>query len=126
MVTEFLERSFDPLSGGIGHRAIAGEHARHSRLADTSVGRDINAAHRPLLPSLGRALAPDIRVVSVSPGWVLGEYAASMDPAMLQTQTDATPLGALATPADVSAVIHHLPMTTGSIIPVDGGRPLGT
>jgi len=43
---------------------------------------------------------------------------------MLETQTNATPLGTLATPTDVaaavSAVIHHLPMTTGSIIPVDG------
>ena len=80
--------------------------------------------------SLARALAPDIRVVSVSPGWVLGEYASKADPAMLQAQVDATPLGALATPHDVaaavSAVIHHLKMTTGSIIPVDGGRPLGS
>jgi len=42
----------------------------------------------------------------------------------------ATPLGQLATgehvAAAVSAVVHHLPMTTGVAIPVGGGRPLGT
>ena len=103
--------------------------------AVTGVGSNVaycasKAALDSMTRSLARALAPDIRVVSVSPGWVLGEYAAKADPAMLQAQVDATPLGALATPADVaaavSAVIYHLPMTTGSIIPVDGGRPLGT
>ena len=103
--------------------------------AVTGVGSNVaycasKAALDSMTRSLARALAPDIRVVSVSPGWVLGEYAAKADPARLQAQVDATPLGALATPADVaaavSAVIYHLPMTTGSIIPVDGGRPLGT
>ena len=101
----------------------------------TGVGSNVaycasKAALDSMTRSLARALAPDIRVVSVSPGWVLGEYAAKADPVMLQAQVDATPLGALATPADVaaavSAVIHHLKMTTGSIIPVDGGRPLGS
>ena len=36
----------------------------------------------------------------------------------------------LATPDDVaaavSAAVHDLPLTTGAVIPVDGGRPLGT
>lgn len=100
----------------------------------TGVGSNVaycasKAALDSMTRSLGRALGPTIRVVSVSPGWVLGEYAARMDPAMLETQTDQTPLGRLATPDDVaaavSAAVHHLPMTTGSIINVDGGRPLG-
>ena len=42
----------------------------------------------------------------------------------------ATPLRRLATAEDVaaavSAVVNDLPFTTGSIIAVDGGRPLGT
>lgn len=101
----------------------------------TGVGSNVaycasKAALDSMTRSLARALAPAIRVVSVSPGWVLGEYAATMDPEMLQAQRDATPLGTLASGADVaaavSAVVHHLPLTTGSIIPVDGGRPLGT
>lgn len=87
------------------------------------------AALDSLTRSLGRALAPRIRVVSISPGWVLGDYADRMPEAVLDAQRDATPLGRLATPDDVaaavSAAVHHLPMTTGTVIPVDGGRPLG-
>ena len=79
--------------------------------------------------SLGRALGPGIRMVSVSPGWVLGEYADRMDPQMLDTQRSQTPLDRLATPADVAAAVSaaalHLPFTTGAILSVDGGRPLG-
>ena len=44
--------------------------------------------------SLARALAPQIRVVSVSPGWVEGEYAQRMPPALIQEQRDKTPAGA--------------------------------
>lgn len=88
------------------------------------------AALDSMTRSLGRALGPSIRVVSVSPGWVLGEYADRMDPEMLSVQQDATPMNRLATADDVaaavSAVANDLPFTTGSIISVDGGRPLGT
>lgn len=88
------------------------------------------AALDSMTRSLGRALAPQIRVVSVSPGWVMGEYAARMPTEVVDTQRDATPLGRLATADDVaaavSAVAHDLPFTTGAIISVDGGRPLGT
>ena len=88
------------------------------------------AALDSMTRSLGRALAPGIRFVSVSPGWVLGEYADRMPTGMLEEQTDATPMGRLASPADVaaavSAVVHDLPFTTGAVVPVDGGRPLGT
>jgi 3-oxoacyl-[acyl-carrier protein] reductase len=88
------------------------------------------AALDSMTRSLGRALAPSIRVVSVSPGWVLGEYAARMPPEVLDAQREATPLRRLATADDVaaavSAVVNDLPFTTGSIVTVDGGRPLGT
>jgi 3-oxoacyl-[acyl-carrier protein] reductase len=88
------------------------------------------AALDSMTRSLGRALAPFIRVVSVSPGWVLGEYAARMPTEMIEAQRAATPLGRLATPDDVaaavSAAVNDLPFTTGSMISVDGGRPLGT
>ena len=88
------------------------------------------AALDSMTRSLGRALAPQIRMVSVSPGWVLGEYASRMPAGVLDVQRDATPLGRLATPDDVaaavSAVVHDLPLTTGAVIPVAGGRPLGT
>lgn len=100
----------------------------------TGVGSNVaycasKAALDSLTRSLGRALAPKIRVVSVSPGWVLGEYAKRFDPAYIQAQVDATPLKRLATPEDVAetvwAVHTKLTMLTGTIIPVDGGRPLG-
>ena len=88
------------------------------------------AALDSMTRSLGRALAPKIRVVSVSPGWVMGEYAMRLPQEDLDTQCEATPLGRLATATDVaaavSAVVNDLPFTTGSIVSVDGGRPLGT
>ncbi len=88
------------------------------------------AALDSMTRSLGRSLGSSIRFISVSPGWVLGEYADRMPQEMLQVQTEATPLGRLATPADVaaavSAAVHHLPFTTGAVVSVDGGRPLGT
>ncbi len=88
------------------------------------------AALDSMTRSLGRALAPSIRVVSVAPGWVLGRYAERMPPEMLEAQRVATPLRRLATADDVaaavSAVAGDLPFTTGSVVAVDGGRPLGT
>lgn len=100
----------------------------------TGVGSNVaycasKAAMDSMTRSLARALAPKIRVVSVSPGWVLGEYAKRFDPAYIQAQVDATPLKKLATPEDVAetvwAVHTKLTMMTGNIVTVDGGRPLG-
>ena len=100
----------------------------------TGVGSNIaycasKAAMDSMTRSLARALAPEIRVLSVSPGWVMGEYAKRFSPEYLKAQADATPLKRLSTPEDVAetvwAVHASLPMATGVIIPVDGGRPLG-
>ncbi len=86
------------------------------------------AAIDSMTKSLGRALAPNIRVVSVSPGFVEGEYTKNFDPSFLKMQMDATPLNRFASPEDVAntvyAVAAYLTFTTGSIIPVDGGRAL--
>lgn len=99
----------------------------------TGIGSNVaycasKAAIDSMTRSLARALAPTIRVVSVSPGWVMGEYAKTVDPAFLQIQLDATPLNRFATAEDVAnavyAVASTLTFTTGCIIPVDGGRPL--
>jgi 3-oxoacyl-[acyl-carrier protein] reductase len=101
---------------------------------NTGVGSNVaycasKAAIDSMTRSLGRALAPKIRVVSVAPGWVLGEYAKRMDPAYLQAQADETPLKRLALPEDVAetvwAIATKLTYMTGNIVPVDGGRPLG-
>jgi 3-oxoacyl-[acyl-carrier protein] reductase len=86
------------------------------------------AAIDSMTRSLGRSLAPKIRVVSVSPGLVLGEYASTFSPEFIQSSTDLTPVGRLAVPEDVAdtvfALAAYLTFTTGSIIPVDGGRAL--
>ncbi len=99
--------------------------------AVTGIGSNVaycasKAAMNSMTVSLGRALAPKIRVVSVSPGWVLGEYAKkTADPVYLQEQIDKTPLDRLASAEDVAETIlavMQMPFTTSSIIPVDGGR----
>ena len=78
--------------------------------------------------SLARAFAPNIRVVSVSPGWVNGAYAQRMPPDIIQQQRDLTPLARIADAEDIAeavyAVAAHLTFTTDGVIAVDGGRPL--
>ncbi len=78
--------------------------------------------------SLARALAPKIRVVSVSPGFVEGEYTKNFDPTFLKNQMDNTPLERFAQGEDVAnavySVAEHLTFSTGNIITVDGGRLL--
>lgn len=78
--------------------------------------------------SLARALAPKIRVVSVSPGFVEGEYTKNFDPAFLKNQMENTPLERFANRNDVAnavfAVATQLTFSTGNIITVDGGRLL--
>jgi len=101
--------------------------------AVTGIGSNVaycasKAAMDSMTRSLARALAPKIRVVSVSPGWVWGEYASRMEPTYIQEQINKTPLGRIAQPEDVAeavlAVATSLAFSTGCIIPVDGGRPL--
>jgi 3-oxoacyl-[acyl-carrier protein] reductase len=100
----------------------------------TAVGSNIaycasKAALDNLTMSLARALAPRVRVVSVSPGWVNGEYAQRMPPELVERQAALTPLGRIAEAEEVAEAVYaaaaHLTFTTGAIIPVDGGRPLG-
>jgi len=86
------------------------------------------AALDSMTRSLARALAPAIRVVSVSPGLTAGRYTNKLDADWSQAQADRTPLRRLATAEDIAetvfAVVTQLTFSTGCIIPVDGGRPL--
>ena len=104
--------------------SVAGRTALGSNIAYCAS----KAALDNVTMSLARALAPQIRVVSVSPGWVEGEYAQRMPPALIQEQRDKTPLGRIASAEDVAdavlALATQLRFTTGAVIPVDGGRPL--
>lgn len=99
----------------------------------TAVGSNVaycasKAALDSMTMSLARALAPNIRCISISPGWVQGAYAARADPKYLQEQVDKTPLNRIADATDVASAVYavavDLRFTNGSIIPVDGGRPL--
>lgn len=86
------------------------------------------AAMDSMTRSLGRALAPEVRVVSVAPGLVEGKYSSQLDPEWNEVQRQNTPLKRLATAHDVAravcAVAGELTFSTGCIVPVDGGRPL--
>src|SRR6266851_3495921 len=104
-----------------------------SLAAVTAMGSNVmycasKAAVDNMTKSLARALAPRIRVLSISPGVVDNDFIRSMDQRWLGEQIARTPLKRLAMPEEVAsaviAAIKHLTFTTGSIIPVDGGRPL--
>ena len=78
--------------------------------------------------ALARALAPAIRVLTVSPGVVDTDFVPGRDRAAREKQGKATPLGRLCTPEDVAQVVlacaTTLAYSTGSVIQVDGGRHL--
>jgi 3-oxoacyl-[acyl-carrier protein] reductase len=102
--------------------------------ARTGMGSNIaycasKAALDNLTLSLARALAPQVRVLSVAPGLVDTEFVKSLDVDWRDRQADATPLGRLAEPEEIGraviAAVRDLTFSTGCVIPVDGGRPLG-
>ena len=86
------------------------------------------AAVDNMTKSLARALAPKIRVVSISPGLVETDFIKSMDQRWRDEQLERTPLKRLASPNEVAAAVvaavKNLTFTTGAIIAIDGGRPL--
>lgn len=86
------------------------------------------AAVDNMTKSLARALAPKIRVLSVSPGLVDTDFVKSLDQSWRDEQASRTPLKRLAKPEEIAdavvTVITHMTFSTGCIIAVDGGRPL--
>lgn len=86
------------------------------------------AAMDCMTKSLARALAPEIRVVSVSPGLVDTEFVKNLDQKWRDEQAARTPLRRLAAPAEVGAAVlalaTSLSYSNGCIIALDGGRPL--
>ena len=101
--------------------------------AVTAMGSNVaycasKAAVDNMTRSLARALAPRIRVLSVSPGLADTDFVKSLDVAWRNEQASRTPLQRLALPVEVGRAVvacaAHLTFTTGAVIPVDGGRPL--
>lgn len=104
-----------------------------STAASLGIGSNVaycasKAAMDCMTKSLARALAPRIRVLSVSPGLVSTEFIKNMDPAWRADQLARTPIGRLVTPEEIGdavlAAATLLQPLTGSVIPVDGGRLL--
>ena len=104
-----------------------------SLAAVTGMGSNVmycasKAAVDNMTKSLARALAPKIRVVSISPGLVETDFIKSMDQRWRDEQLERTPLKRLASPNEVAAAVvaavKNLTFTTGAIIAIDGGRPL--
>jgi 3-oxoacyl-[acyl-carrier protein] reductase len=117
-----LEQTGDALVVNIS--SIAGVTAMGSNIAYCAS----KAALDSMTKSLARALAPVIRVVSVSPGLVDTEFVRGLDQSWRDEQARRTPLGRLATPQEVGAAVLAVATTlkysNGCIIAVDGGRPL--
>jgi 3-oxoacyl-[acyl-carrier protein] reductase len=122
-----LERS--PLPGG-GVVVNLSSAAGNIGVGSNVIYCASKAALDNMTKSLARALAPRIRVVSVSPALVDTAFVKSLDQSWRDEQAARTPLGRLATPAEVgaavTAVITTLTFTTGAILAVDGGRTLAS
>ena len=104
--------------------SIAGVTAMGSNVAYCAS----KAALDSMTKSLARALAPEIRVVSVSPGLVDTDFVKGLDKKWRDEHAARTPLRRLATADEIGAatlsVATHLKYSTGCIIAIDGGRPL--
>jgi len=123
-------RAFQPLLNNVDQSVIINISSVAAR---TGLGSNVaycasKAAVDSLTRSLARALAPRIRVISVAPGLVDTDFVKNLDPAWRREQESRTPLGRLSRPEEVAeavvAAATMLSFSTGSIISVDGGRPL--
>jgi 3-oxoacyl-[acyl-carrier protein] reductase len=76
--------------------------------------------------SFARAVAPDVRVNVLCPGWIETAFGAGADPEFHRAVADATPLGRWGTPEDVAGAAVWLAspaaaFVTGQAINVNGG-----
>jgi 3-oxoacyl-[acyl-carrier protein] reductase len=119
---ELLDASGDGLVVNVS--SISGTTGNGSNIAycAAKAGLDVMAA------SLGRALAPRIRVLNVSPGVVDTSFVPGRGVDFNDKVAATTPLGRIGTPDDIAAAIEacatHLKFSTGVTIVVDGGRRL--
>ncbi|UZE50656.1 SDR family NAD(P)-dependent oxidoreductase [Rhodopseudomonas sp. P2A-2r] len=123
-------RAFAPLLKASGDglivsvSSIAGLSGVGSNLAYAAIKAGIDT----MTKSLARALAPAVRVMSVSPGVVATDFVPGRDAAALEKVALTIPLRRVATAEDVGRAIAacatHLTYSTGSLIVVDGGRAL--
>jgi 3-oxoacyl-[acyl-carrier protein] reductase len=86
------------------------------------------AATESLCKNLAIELAPDVRVMSVAPSYIIDSPFVKYDQRVLDDMKRKSPLKRLCTTEDVAlaieACVTHLTFSTGSTIIVDGGRLL--
>jgi 3-oxoacyl-[acyl-carrier protein] reductase len=124
-------RAFAPLLKASGHGLVVNIS---SIAATTGTGSNVaycaaKAGLDVMARSLGRALAPAIRVINVAPGVVDSDFVPGRDSAFNERQAGTTPLRRIGQPDDVAAAVEacatSLLFATGTTIQVDGGRHLG-
>jgi NAD(P)-dependent dehydrogenase (short-subunit alcohol dehydrogenase family) len=122
-------RTFAPLLRATGDGLIvnisstSAQGASTSNLAYGASKSGINL----ITKSLGKALAPEIRVVAVVPGFMeTPTSGATKPPGMNEKQADTCPLKRIGYGDDVACTIEaiatHIRYATGTIILIDGGR----
>jgi 3-oxoacyl-[acyl-carrier protein] reductase len=115
-----LEKGTDSLVVNIS--SIAGTSGTGSSVAYASSKAAVNM----MTVTLARALAPKIRVVAVSPGYVDTAFL-DRTPEQKEKSASASLIRGPVTPEQIGSAVVALaalfPMTTGAVIPVDGGRP---
>ena len=101
--------------------------------ATTGLGSSIaycasKAALETMGLSLARVLAPEIRVINVSPAAVATDFVPGRGRAGVDKQAASTPLRIVCEPDDVAlavlAAVTHLRLSTGTSLVVDSGRHL--
>lgn len=104
--------------------SIAGINGAGSNIAYCAA----KAGTDTLVKSLGRALAPSVRVMGVAPGMVDTGFVPGRDAAFNEKVGQTIPLRRVASPQDIAQAVlacaTHLRYATGTTLVVDGGRLL--
>ncbi len=123
-------RTFAPMLKASGDGLIV---SISSIAANTGVGSSIaycaaKAGIEVMTKSLGRALAPEVRVMSVAPGVVDTSFVPGRGADFNAKTANTTPLRRIGTAADIAEAVlacaTTLRFSTGSTVVVDGGRSL--
>jgi 3-oxoacyl-[acyl-carrier protein] reductase len=123
-------RAFAPLLRDSGDGVVVNVS---SISAFTGIGSNIaycaaKAGLDTMTISLARVLAPQVRILCVSPGAVATDFVAGRDRAAVEKLALSTPLKRVVEPEDIAsaimASITHLTTATSTCIVVDGGRHL--
>jgi 3-oxoacyl-[acyl-carrier protein] reductase len=123
-------RTFAPMLRGSGEglivniSSIAALNGAGSNIAYGAAKAGIDVMGK----SLARALAPEVRVMTVSPGVVATGFVPGRGAEFNEKAAASTPLKRVATAQDVAEAVlacaTHLSYSTGATIVVDGGRAL--